>query len=231
MKHFSLKLATFALVGTISFTLEASAQDHAIAAVHKGCEPASGAFGEPLDPKSYLQRNCAYCHGPSMQGFAVAPRIAGQHSRYIKVQLQRLRNETRNNPFSINYMSHVAAGVQPEAECDLSLYLETLHPDAARDGNEALVAQGEEIFRQGVAKDNIPACAFCHGPKAQGTGIFPRLGGQSYHYLQRRLQQWVEGYSKVAEHMPGIAAKLSPEQIEAIASYLSFVQYRGEKDE
>jgi cytochrome c553 len=58
---------------------------------------------------------------------------------------------------------------------------------------------------------------------AQGVDKFPRLGGRSYYYLKRRLEQWGEGY-KVAQHMPGIASKLSPEQIDAVASYLSFLK-------
>ena len=53
----------------------------------------------------------------------------------------------------------------------------------------------------------------------------PRLGGLSYFYLKRRLAQWGEGYhAAAAPPMPRIASKLSPDAIEALASYLSFVQ-------
>jgi len=121
-------------------------------------------------------------------------------------------------------MSHVATNVLPENECEVAAYLSSLEPEPFNNGDEALVHQGEAIFKTGVPKDNIPACQFCHGPDAQGSGIFPRLGGQSAYYLKRRLQQWVEGYSVIAEHMPGIAQKLSPEQMDAVASYLSYVR-------
>jgi cytochrome c553 len=51
------------------------------------------------------------------------------------------------------------------------------------------------------------------------------LGGLSYDYLKRRLEEWSEGYHAAAEYpMPGIARKLSPNEIEALASYLSFVR-------
>ena len=44
-------------------------------------------------------------------------------------------------------------------------------------------------------------------------------------YLKRRLEQWGEGYHAAAPPpMPRIASKLPPEQIEALASYLSFVR-------
>jgi hypothetical protein len=43
--------------------------------------------------------------------------------------------------------------------------------------------------------------------------------------LKRRLEQWAEGYHAAAgPPMPDIASKLSPDQIEALASYLSFVK-------
>jgi cytochrome c553 len=51
------------------------------------------------------------------------------------------------------------------------------------------------------------------------------LAGLDYVYLKRRLQQWNEGYHAAAGHpMVSIASKLSDDQIEALASYLSFVR-------
>jgi cytochrome c553 len=47
----------------------------------------------------------------------------------------------------------------------------------------------------------------------------------AYTYLKRRLEQWGEGFHAAAgPPMPGIASKLSQNQIEALASYLSFVK-------
>jgi cytochrome c553 len=51
------------------------------------------------------------------------------------------------------------------------------------------------------------------------------LAGLSYHYLKRRLEQWGEGYhAAAAAPMPRIATQLSTNEIEALASYLSFVK-------
>ena len=72
---------------------------------------------------------------------------------------------------------------------------------------------------------NIAACVACHGPNAEGTGEIPRLGGLAYTYLKRTLEQWGEGYHATAlAPMPRIAGKLSRDQIEALASWLSFVK-------
>jgi cytochrome c553 len=53
----------------------------------------------------------------------------------------------------------------------------------------------------------------------------PRLGGLDSAYLNRRLEQWNQGYHVAAgPPMISIASKLSDDQIEALASYLSFVK-------
>ena len=218
MKLTKPALAVLAIAATFAFTLTSNAEP-----IRASCRGGKGGEAWPIVPQNYVTRNCAYCHGPSVQGFAVTPRLAGQHRDYILLQFGRLRNQSRDNPFSLKYMSHAAVNVLPENECEVAAYLASLAPEAARDGNEGLTAQGEAIFQHGIPEENIPACAFCHGQAAQGRGEFPRLGGQSYYYLKRRLEQWGEGYGKVAEHMPGIAARLSQEQIDALASYLSFV--------
>jgi cytochrome c553 len=72
---------------------------------------------------------------------------------------------------------------------------------------------------------NIVACVVCHGPDAEGVREIPRLGGLAFSYLKSRLEQWGHGYHAAAgPPMPSIASKLSPDQIEALASYLSFVK-------
>jgi cytochrome c553 len=72
---------------------------------------------------------------------------------------------------------------------------------------------------------NIAACVAYHGPNAEGVGEIPRLGGLAYTYLKRRLDQWGQGYhGALALPMPHIANQLSRNQIEELASYLSFLR-------
>jgi cytochrome c553 len=55
--------------------------------------------------------------------------------------------------------------------------------------------------------------------------IVSRLGGLDSTYLRRRLEQWTQGYHAAAgPPMISIAGKLSDDQIEALASYLSFIK-------
>ena len=68
-------------------------------------------------------------------------------------------------------------------------------------------------------------CQACHGPNGEGVGEIPRLSGLGFDYLKSRLQTWGEGFDAAALHpMPSVSHKLSPHQIDALASYLSFLE-------
>jgi cytochrome c553 len=179
----------------------------------------------------FANRNCVWCHGPSLQGFSTAPRLAGQSSQYVMNQLYSFRDHARDNPLSKQYMWSAAANhLSLQTAHNLALYLSTLSPRPADDGYEVLTTRGRTIYQEGIPDADIPSCVACHGPNAEGAaaegvGQIPRLGGLSYYYLKRRLEQWGEGYHATAlPPMPEIASKLSENDIEALASYLSFVR-------
>jgi cytochrome c553 len=169
--------------------------------------------------------NCTWCHGTSGQGFSTAPRIAGQRHQYIENQLLDLKAHTRDNPFSKQYMWGAVAALSPQAVHDLAMYFSTIPPRPANDGEPELAAQGRSIYDNGIPDANIVACVVCHAPNAEGIRQIPRLAGLTHSYLKRKLEQWGEGYHADAEPpMPRIAGKLSPKDIDALASYLSFVK-------
>jgi len=181
--------------------------------------------GSAAHAESAAVRNCTWCHGPSGQGYTPAPRLAGQRYQYLENQLVSFGARTRDNPFSKLYMWGAAANLSPQTVHNLALYFSALSPRAANDGDRALAAVGRTIYQQGMPDANIVACVVCHGPDAEGVREIPRLGGLAYTYLKRRLEQWGEGYHAAAgPPMPDIAGKLTPSQIEALASYLSFVR-------
>jgi cytochrome c553 len=175
--------------------------------------------------ESLAVRNCNWCHGGSAQGYAPAPRLAGQRPRYIWNQLRSFHRRLRDNPFSKQYMWAAAEYLSPWTARRLATYFSTLRPKAANDGDRELAAFGRTIYQEGLPDSNIVACVACHAPNAEGVREIPRLGGLAYAYLKRRLEQWGEGYDEAAgPPMPHIASKLSPHQIEALASYLSFIK-------
>jgi cytochrome c553 len=170
-------------------------------------------------------RNCTWCHGTSGQGYTVAPRLAGQRPLYIESQLRGFHAHIRDNPFSQQYMWGAVASLGPRTAHDLALYFATIAPKPANDGDWVLSAQGRTIYLDGIPEANIASCYACHGPNAEGVRDIPRLGGLAYEYLKSRLEQWGQGYhSTPGSPMPIVARELGPREIEALASYLSFVK-------
>ncbi len=170
-------------------------------------------------------RNCTWCHGTSAQGYMVAPRLAGQRPAYLESQIRSFRDHSRDNPFSKQYMWGAVAALDPGSVRDLAAYFATIPAKPANDGDKSLIAKGKTIYMDGIPEANIASCYACHGPNAEGVRDIPRLGGLAYFYVKARLEQWGQGYhSGMGTPMPIVARALGPNEIEALASYLSFVR-------
>ena len=176
------------------------------------------------DGESASVRNCTWCHGTGAQGYTVAPRLAGQRPQYIMSQIRSFREHARDNPFSKQYMWSAVAALDPRTAGDLAEYFATIPPKAANDGDWKLAARGKAIYLDGIPEANVVSCYACHGPNAEGVRDIPRLGRLAYFYLKGRLEQWNEGYHSGPSPMPMVASHLGPDEIEALASYLSFVK-------
>ena len=185
----------------------------------------SALFAATSHAENLAVRNCTWCHGGSANGYSPAPALAGQRPQYVEKQLANFRAHTRDNPFARQYMWGAAANLNAQSARDLATYFASLPPRAASDGVPNLVALGRTIYQEGMPDANIVACVVCHGPNAEGIREIPRLGGLDYSYLKRRLEQWSQGYHAAAgPPMISISSKLSSDQMEALASYLSFVK-------
>jgi cytochrome c553 len=164
---------------------------------------------------------CSWCHGEAGQGYSTAPRLAGQKAQYIENQLLSFQKHTRVDLF----MWGATADLSAQTAHDIAVYLSTIPPKAADDGDAAIAPAGKIVYQEGIPESNIAACAPCHGPNAEGLGDIPRLGGLSYGYLKARLEQWAHGHNAAAPPpMPRIASQLPPNAIDALASYLSSVK-------
>ena len=182
-------------------------------------------FPAASDAEVLAVRNCTWCHGGSASGYPPAPALAAQRPQYVAKQLANFRAHTRDTPFSQQYMWGAARNLDAETVRNLALYFASLPPRAASDGVPGLVGLGQTIYQQGMPEENIVACVVCHGPNGEGVRDIPRLGGLDSTYLRRRLEQWNQGYHAAAgPPMISIASKLSDDQIDALASYLSFIK-------
>jgi cytochrome c553 len=95
-------------------------------------------------------------------------------------------------------------------------------PEAARD--QAKIALGQRLWRQGDFKKGVPACAGCHGPAGAGIPAqFPKLAGQFPEYTEAQLKAFRgdERNNDPESMMRTIAAKMSDVEIKAVAEYAS----------
>ncbi|MEM8817625.1 MAG: c-type cytochrome, partial [Pseudomonadota bacterium] len=165
---------------------------------------------------------CAACHGPEGNSAnPLWPNLAGQHAAYLASQLQAFKDSKRVNAL----MSSQAMLLSEQDMANLAVYYEGMTPAVQAAADADLVARGEALYRGGNKETGIAACMACHGPSGKGNPAtqYPALGGQHAAYTEKTLQDYASGERKsVAGNnaMNEIAAKLSDEEIKALASYL-----------
>jgi cytochrome c553 len=190
--------------------------------------PVAAHAGDLQDKIGY----CKNCHGSSgqgLQGYYIAPRIAGQQLQYLENQFKAIRLHTRDDPPAKQFMWPAMGSVLPEQRSAVAQYYSRLDARPAADGPRGLVSAGKKIFEEGVPEASVPACTACHGQDAKGTDEFPRLAGQLYTYTVAQLKGWGKGYRSKSSISPSesnimlpIATAMSAEQIAAVAAYLSY---------
>jgi cytochrome c553 len=166
---------------------------------------------------------CGNCHG--VNGRSVSPtfpNLAAQTAPYIEAQLHAFKDETRADPDAQAYMWGMAAPLSDASISALAAYFSQQSAAPGRSGNTALIAQGKQIFVEGVPGRQIPACATCHGAQAQGNGPFPRLAGQHAAYLLRQLLV-IQSVLRTAPVMHGVIKELTRPQMEAVVAYLESI--------
>ena len=84
-------------------------------------------------------------------------------------------------------------------------------------------SSGEKIFRAGIAKKGVPACASCHGPAGHGIpDVYPRLNAQHSEYTvsQLNLFRIDKRANDSSKSMRTIAKKLTEKEMQDVADYI-----------
>ena len=164
---------------------------------------------------------CAACHG--MDGNSVNPEwpnLAGQHASYITKQVRNFKAGERANPL----MSPMAMILSDQDIDDLAAYFssQTLRPTGETEPSKLKL--GQRVSRAGNVAAKVPACASCHGPTGAGipTAVYPHIGGQHATYVAIQLRNYKSGTRNNDPNamMRTIAAGLSEDEIDAVASYI-----------
>ncbi|WP_416316094.1 c-type cytochrome [Thalassotalea sp. HSM 43] len=162
---------------------------------------------------------CAACHGADgNQPLPNHPKLAGQHESYLVKQLQDFKSGDREDAI----MAGQVAGLSDDDMQNLAAYFASkkVTPVTA-EANEV----GKKLYQGGDAARGITACIACHGTDGKGAGLagFPKVGSQTADYTKVQLEKFRSGVrnNDMNSMMANIAAKLTDEDIAALAEYMA----------
>jgi cytochrome c553 len=193
-----------------------------------GAASAAQAVPSHTVPDTLAQRvqACTICHGK--EGRATSdgyfPRIAGKPAGYLYNQLVHFREGRRQNATMTRLVDHLTDDYLREIAGYFAALDLAYPPPVTRDAPVALLQRGEALARHGDPARKLPACSACHGERLTGVQpALPGLLGLPRDYLIAQFGQWVNGKRKAAapDCMGEIAARLSAEDISAVATWLS----------
>lgn len=169
---------------------------------------------------------CAACHGAD--GNSVNPEwpsIAGQHATYAYEQLLAFKGGQRSNALMLGQVMILS----DEDMRNIAVYYNGMQAAARPVEDPSLVARGERLYRGGDRENDAAACIACHGPTGRGNpaASVPSVKGQYAVYSAAQLRAYANGTRRSdgpTRVMRDIAARLSEEDIVALASYMQGLQ-------
>jgi cytochrome c553 len=169
---------------------------------------------------------CTACHGGAGNSVnPMWPNIAGQSANYLLGQLAAFKDGSRGDPL----MTAQAMMLSDEDMRDLAVYFESLPAAAMSVAVPGKVDKGEALYRGGNETNGVAACMACHGPTGRGNPAanYPALQGQHATYTAKQLRDYAAGTRKSdgkTRIMRDVAARLSEDDIHALASYVQGLQ-------
>ena len=174
---------------------------------------------------------CTACHGVNGNSANPEwPNLAGQNAAYVREQLAMIRDGKRVNPL----MQPIVKDMSDQDFADMAAFFAAQTP-AGLESDPSYWKAGEALYKSGDASRNIPACTACHGPSGQGNAGsgYPALRAQHSVYTVKQLQDYltknryrdatdasVVNATRNSAMMTTIAARLTPEDIRNLASYV-----------
>ena len=191
-----LRVTLAAVLLAAAFSLPAIARDPA-----RGAEIAAG--------------RCAACHGMDGKStVAEIPRLAGQQSGFITLQMILFREGIRQVP-AMQAPTEKLSDTDIEAVAAYYAGLPSAAPEDRTPRDAALMARGQAIS---AARN----CGVCHLPNYAGRAQMPRLTHQHEGFLAHTMAEYRDGQRiGIDTQMNGAVQGLSNADIAALAHYLA----------
>ena len=179
---------------------------------------------DPARGQQIASQVCAACHGADGNSMATAnPRLAQQHSDYLYKQLldytvrQGQQRPARENAI----MNGIASQLSDDDKRNVSAWFAGQMAQLNTARNKQTLELGQRIWRAGLPEKSLPACSGCHNPAGLGIPIqYPRLAAQHAEYVEATLKDFRQGTRRNNAAMQEIAAKLSDNEIRAVADFV-----------
>ncbi|WP_006788564.1 c-type cytochrome [Thiorhodospira sibirica] len=167
---------------------------------------------------------CMACHGPDGNSFNPEwPSLAGQSAQYTYQQLLDYKEGRRKDPL----MTDQAKPLSDQDMRDLAAFYATQIPTPGMGMDPALLDLGRQVYLGGNSATGLTACSACHGPNGAGdrAAVYPAVGSQHAMYNIAQLEHYRDGtrITDTRNIMPGIAQKMSDEEIRAVAEYMAHI--------
>jgi cytochrome c553 len=172
--------------------------------------------------RKIVSGSCFLCHGAQGEAASEAyPRLAAQNAAYLVKQLRNFKSGERTS----SAMQPMVANLGEEDFRALGLYFSRQKSVRHAPTDARLAARGMLVYTRGGGATEVAACTGCHGERGEGSENLPRLAGQVAGYLATQLRNFgsrVRTNDNAVMHT--IAARMTPEEIAAVAEFLSALE-------
>jgi cytochrome c553 len=169
---------------------------------------------------------CIGCHGfDGNSDNGEYPKLAEQHENYLIKQLLDFKSGARKEEHMSSMIEAIDKSDIPDVAAFFASQKRKTHRHETNTTDNIKKDFGKQIYQNGLQNKNIPACTSCHGEKAEGITALnsPSLTHQHTEYIAKMLKDF---RSNTRSNDPGkmmrtVAAKLTDEEINALANYIS----------
>ena len=155
---------------------------------------------------------CANCHGEDgISRYPEVPNLAGQNPEYVLTQTEAFLTGQRKDAF----MEGMIKVLSERQKANVALFYANAKVSPSRTSGDTPLA------REGAAH-YARLCARCHGEKALGDAVHPRLAGQQADYLRINIRRYLTlSGERFYAPMTATVTQLGEKNIESVVEYLS----------